>query len=78
MDTSIHVIQPFAPRPVVPDRRRRDRDTPAFDLNAPPEGAPGAKEGTEGSSSGERPAANEAEPTLAHEEGLGERVDVIA
>jgi hypothetical protein len=69
MDTHIHVVQPFQAPAVQPDRRRRDRDAPPFELvpTAPKE--PVAQEDTH----------TEATQSLApNEEGVGESVDVVA
>lgn len=66
-DLSLHVVQPF--RPVTPrtDQRRRERNAPPFELDP------------------HTPVAAEArldeaqEPrVLAHEEGIGERIDIVA
>jgi hypothetical protein len=69
MDTHIHVVQPFQAPAVQPDRRRRDRDAPPFELvpTAPKE--PVAQEET----------STDAHQSLApNEEGVGESVDVVA
>jgi hypothetical protein len=69
MDTHIHVVHPYQAPAVQPDRRRRDRDAPPFEL---PRAAP------------KEPAAPETvledtEQSLApNEEGVGERVDIVA
>lgn len=78
MDTSIHVIQPFVARPTQPDRRRRDGNAPAFDLNARAGESSDERRPDEGHDEHETRADASDTSTLAHEEGLGERVDVVA
>lgn len=69
MDTHIHVVQPFQAPAVQPDRRRRDRDAPPFELvpAAPNE-----------SKSQDEPSAEKTQSLAPNEEGVGERVDVVA
>lgn len=69
MDTQIHVVQPFQPQAVTPDRRRRDRDAPPFELQ--PQPAPAEAEAS-------AEARSESTVLGLNEEGVGESVDVVA
>lgn len=69
MDLSLHVIQPFQPVPPAADRRRRDRNAPAFELKleaGPEQSAP------------ERRDQDQKPHAAVHEEGVGESIDVVA
>jgi hypothetical protein len=69
MDTHIHVVQPFQAPAVQADRRRRDREAPPFELEP---AAPKEPKTTE-------PPDEHAQAALApNEEGVGERVDIVA
>ena len=69
MDTHIHVVLPFQAPAVQADRRRRDREAPPFELEP---AAPKEPKTT-------APSGEDAPTALApNEEGVGERVDVVA
>ncbi len=69
MDMHIHVVQPFQAPAVKPDRRRRDREAAPFELE------PAIPQETKASESADEDAARALAP---NEEGVGERVDVVA
>ncbi len=69
MDTRIHVVQPFQAPALPADRRRRDREAPPFELKP---AAPKESKAIE--------TPDEVAPVspASNEEGVGERVDIVA
>jgi hypothetical protein len=69
MDTHIHVVQPFQAPALQSDRRRRDREAAPFELQPAAPREPKAPE---------KPDEDVAQSLSLNEEGVGERVDVVA
>ena len=68
MDTHIHIVQPFQAPALQPDRRRRDRNAPPFELEHAAPKEPVAQESS---------TIDAVQSLAPNEEGVGERVDIV-
>jgi hypothetical protein len=69
MDTHIHVVQPFQAPAVPSDRRRRDRGAAPFELQPAAPKEPKTPD---------FPDEDAPQSLATNEEGVGERVDIVA